>query len=208
MIQRLITFSCIFLITVSCKSQESAATMNSAVQNETNLDLEVVATLFGEASNLEEFEKLINDPEKAVSNLDLNKDNEVDYLRVVEKTEGEIHTVYIQACVDKDTFTNVASIIVKKDKNGATTVTIIGDEAIYGESYVLVPTYETTPVVVTWFWSPSYVVWVSPYRFGYYPAYYRRRAVVPTASYRRNVRVRTTLARVTRTNRRVRVRRY
>ena len=52
-----------------------------------NLDLKAVATVFGESANLEEFEKKLNDYDTQISNLDLNNDGQVDYLRVIEKNE-------------------------------------------------------------------------------------------------------------------------
>ena len=42
-----------------------------------NLDLRMVATLFGQAKDLEEFERILNTPDSAYSNLDLNGDGDV-----------------------------------------------------------------------------------------------------------------------------------
>ena len=56
------------------------------------LDLKAVATLFGESENLEAFEQKLNDEETHISNLDLNGDGQVDYLRVVETAEGNKHS--------------------------------------------------------------------------------------------------------------------
>ncbi len=50
-----------------------------------NLDLEGVVSIFGETKDLEDFEKRLNDPKTQVSNLDLNNDGEVDYLRIISK---------------------------------------------------------------------------------------------------------------------------
>ena len=62
-----------------------------------NLDLKTVATLFGQAKDLEQFEQLLNDPDSAFSNLDLNADGEVDYLRVIETADNNRHLVVVQA---------------------------------------------------------------------------------------------------------------
>ena len=48
-----------------------------------DLNLKTVATIFGQAKDLEQFEAMLNNPDSAFSNLDLNADGEVDYLRVV-----------------------------------------------------------------------------------------------------------------------------
>jgi len=41
--------------------------------------------------NLEDFEKKLNNPDTQISNLDLNEDGEVDYLRVIETSKDETH---------------------------------------------------------------------------------------------------------------------
>ncbi len=159
-------------------SEENTLSEEEIIEAEENLDLEVVAEIFGESSDLEDFEKRLNNPESEISNLDLNGDGEVDYLRVMEKEEGDKRTVYVQAAVTEDTYKNVASLVVVKDKNNEVNVEVVGDEAIYGKNYVIVPAFRRVPPVVTWFWGPSYRIWISPYRYGYYPAYFRPRVVV------------------------------
>ena len=68
------------------------------------LDLKVVAKLFAEAKNLEEFETMLNNPDSAFCNLDLNGDGEVDYLRVVETGEGNNRLIVLQAILAKDIY--------------------------------------------------------------------------------------------------------
>ena len=80
-----------------------------------NLDLKTVATLFGQAKDLEQFEQLLNDPDSAFSNLDLNGDGEVDYLRVIETADNNRHLVVVQAVLAKDIYQDVASICVERD---------------------------------------------------------------------------------------------
>lgn len=178
-------------------SEENTFTEEDITEAEQHLDLEVVVEVFGESSDLEDFEEQLNDPESEISNLDLNEDGEVDYLKVVEKKEGNTRTIYVQAAVAEDTFQNVASLVVVKDSNNSVNVKVVGDERLYGSNYVVIPAYRRVPPVVTWFWGPNYRVWVSPYRFGYYPPYYRKRAVVvgPNRVVRKKKRVRTRKAR-------------
>lgn len=138
-----------------------------------NLDLKAVATLFGEAKNLEDFENKLNDPEARISNLDLNGDGDVDYLRVVETNEGKAHLIVLQAILAKDIYQDVASIYVEKDEaTQQVTVQIIGDEYVYGTNYVIEPVYVYTPVIYDWFWGPAWYCWTSPYYWGYYPSYW------------------------------------
>jgi cystathionine beta-lyase family protein involved in aluminum resistance len=46
----------------------------------------------------------LNDPELQISNLDLNNDNEVDYLRVIETVENRTHVIIIQSILDNDVY--------------------------------------------------------------------------------------------------------
>lgn len=134
-----------------------------------NLDLKTVATLFGQAKDLEQFEQLLNDPDSAFSNLDLNGDGEVDYLRVIETADNNRHLVVVQAVLAKDIYQDVASIFVEKDEQNQITVQVVGDEYLYGENYIIEPVYIYRPVIYDWFWGPSWVCWHSPYYWGYYP---------------------------------------
>ena len=139
-----------------------------------NLNLKTVATLFGQCKDLEQFELLLNHPDSMFSNLDLNGDGEVDYLRVVETAEGSKHLVVIQAVLAKDIYQDVASIFVEKDnRTNSVTVQVIGDEYIYGTNYIIEPVYIYRPLIYDWFWGPSWVCWHSPYYWGYYPHHWR-----------------------------------
>lgn len=137
-----------------------------------NLDLRAVTTVFGQSENLEDFERRLNDPELKISNLDLNEDGYVDYLRVIEVSEDGTHMVLIQAVIGEDQYQDVATIDLEKDDSGETTVQVVGNAYVYGPDYVIEPVYSTPPVIYVYLWGPYYSPWYSPYYWGYYPAYY------------------------------------
>ena len=137
-----------------------------------NLDLKTVATLFGQAKDLEQFEQMLNNPDSAFSNLDLNGDGEVDYLRVIETADNNRHLVVIQAVLAKDIYQDVASIFVEKDEKNQVTVQVVGDEYIYGANYIIEPVYIYRPYIYDWFWGPSWVCWHSPYYWGSWPSWW------------------------------------
>ena len=136
------------------------------------LDLKVVAKLFAEAKNLEEFETMLNNPDSAFCNLDLNGDGQVDYLRVVEIGEGNKRLIVLQAILAKDIFQDVASIYVEKNEKNEVSVQIIGDEYVYGTNYIIEPVYVYRPVIYDWFWSPAWYAWTSPWYWGYWPGWW------------------------------------
>lgn len=154
-----------------------------------NLDLEAVASIFGDSKDLEEFEKKLNDPETQISNLDLNEDGEVDYLRVVETSKGKTHLVTIRAVTGKDQYQDVATIDVEKDSKDETQVQVVGDVYMYGPGYIVEPVYVHPPVIYLFFWGPLYSPWHSPFYWGYYPPYYHPWRPYPRHRYQRNVNV-------------------
>ncbi len=155
-----------------------------------NLDLEAVASIFGDSKDLEDFEKRLNDPKTQISNLDLNNDGEVDYLRVMETgTEKNLHTISIQAVIGKDQYQEVATIDVEKDSKGETQVQIVGNVNMYGPNYYITPVYPVVPIFFTFFWMAAYHPWYSPWYWGYHPPYFYPWRPYPAYRYRANVHV-------------------
>ena len=175
------------LITTLCTAQDKITVEAKSNDISNNLDLKAVATAFGESKNLEEFEKKLNDYNSQISNLDLNNDGQVDYLRVVEKTENGVHVVEIQAVLGENEFQDVASIIVEKDQDDTPTVQIVGDPYLYGDNYIIDPSYLYTPSIFSFFWGPDYFAWNSPYYWGYYPGYYHQHRPYGIDVYNSNV---------------------
>jgi len=82
-----------------------------------NLDLNAVSIIYDESYDLLDFERRLNYPYDRISNLDLNNDGKVDYLRVIEKIENNIKFIIIQSEVDTNIYEDVATInIVMKSR--------------------------------------------------------------------------------------------
>ena len=137
-----------------------------------NLDLEAVASIFGDSKDLEDFEYRLNDPDTRISNLDLNQDGYIDYLRVVENSSDRNSLILVQAVLDQDIYQDVASIEVERVNNGNPRVQIVGNDYIYGSNYIIEPVFVRTPSIFSFFWGPRYVSWHSPYYWNYYPRWY------------------------------------
>lgn len=152
-----------------------------------NLDLEAVSSIFGESENLEDFEYRLNNPDNRISNLDLNEDGYIDYLRVVENSDDRNSVILIQAVLDQDIYQDVATIEVERVQNGNPRIQIIGDTYIYGRNYIIEPVFYRTPLIFSFFWGPRYVVWHSPYYWNYYPRWYRVYRPYSPFKYRRHI---------------------
>lgn len=173
-----------------------------------NFDLQGALNLFKESKNLEDFERKLNTEANQVNNLDLNGDNKIDYIRVIDKKDGDNHAILLQVPVNKKENQDIAAIAIEKRSDKEAQLQIIGNETIYGEETIMEPIDEkelkrssgpatlSAPVVVfvnVWYWpcvqymyDPFYDPWYSPYYWDYYPSWwYPWRPVYYTVYYQR-----------------------
>ncbi|MCD0465645.1 DUF4887 domain-containing protein [Flavobacterium sp. ENC] len=173
--------------TVQAQSQTTVYAKNSDISD--NLDLRAVASIFGESANLQDFERRLNDPKYQISNLDLNDDDEVDYLRVIESVEDRTHVVIIQAVLDRDVYQDIATIDIERDNSNKVVVQVVGNSYLYGDNYIYEPVYNVAPVIYTSFWITNYRPYYSTWGWNYYPTYYTAWRPYPIYRYRRNINV-------------------
>jgi hypothetical protein len=177
----------LFALPALAQDRTTVNAMSSEISD--NLDLRAVASIFGDSKNLEDFERRLNDPNSQISNLDLNNDNRVDYLRVIETVEANMHLVVVQSVLGLDTFQDVATIEVERDRNNQVSVQVVGDVYMYGANYIYEPVYVHTPVIFTSFWVSHYRPYCSTWYWGYYPTYYYAWTPFPVFRYRNNIHV-------------------
>lgn len=163
-----------------------------------NFNLYAAMKLFQESETLEGFERSLNDQDTRINNLDLNNDNYIDYIKVIDYVDGDIHNIVLQAVIDKKESQDVAVFSVEKFRDGSVQIQLTGDEALYGRNYIIEPIYDETPnpgytggaagervtvvrttyvevaawPVIRFIYLPSYRVWRSSWYWGYYPAYW------------------------------------
>ncbi|MEO7978470.1 hypothetical protein [Flavobacterium sp.] len=169
------------------QSQTTVYAKNSDISD--NLDLRAVASIFGESANLQDFERRLNDPKYQISNLDLNDDDQVDYLRVIESVEKRTHVIIIQSVLDRDVYQDIATIDVERDNYNKVSVQVIGNSYLYGDNYIYEPVYNVAPVIYTSFWVTNYRPYYSSWTWNVYPTYYYAWRPYPVYRYRNNINV-------------------
>jgi hypothetical protein len=199
---------CSFVITMQLDAQSSSEQDSTGLPGD-HFSLQGALEMFKKAGSPEEFEKLLNTQDNHVNNLDLNGDGNVDYVRVIDKREKNVHAFVLQVPVSEKESQDIAVIELEKTGDTTATLQIVGDEDIYGEQTIVEPDggeeenedeeesggdgsgpyvgtnwYESSHVVRVvvnvWGWpavrfvyAPAYRVWVSPWRWGLYPAWWR-----------------------------------
>ncbi len=191
----IIAVALLLAIGVNAKAQD-ASTMKSDSTGlpGDNFSLPGALEMFKQAKNLEEFEKLLNQENNKVNNLDLNEDGKIDYVRVVDNIGNNAHAIVLQVPINKTDFQDIAVVEIEKQAEGQVSIQIVGDEDIYGENVIFEPKnekevnsdnskggpssnyYATNFWFNAWYWpciqfmyAPAYVVWVSPWYYDYYP---------------------------------------
>ncbi|MCF6349257.1 MAG: hypothetical protein L3J20_13340 [Flavobacteriaceae bacterium] len=180
----------VLFFTINGLFAQDVTTVNALNDNiGDHLDLEAVASIFGDAKDLEDFEERLNDPKTQISNLDLNEDNNVDYLRVIETVENDTHIIAIQAVLGEDLFQDVATLEVEKDNEGKVSIQVVGDVYMYSPNYIIEPVYINRPVLFSLFWRSFYRPYRSVFYWGYYPKHFHFWHPRHVHAYRKNVHV-------------------
>ena len=182
-----LALAAIGLSSCAVQSQTTVYAKNSDISD--NLDLRAVASIFGESANLQDFERRLNDPKYQISNLDLNNDDQVDYLRVIESVEDRTHVIIIQSVLDRDVYQDIATIDVERDNYNKVSVQVVGNTYLYGDNYIYEPVYNVTPVIYTSFWVTNYRPYYSTWAWNFYPTYYVAWRPFPIFRYRNNINV-------------------
>ena len=167
-----------------------------------NFNLYAVMNLFQQSETIEGFERSLNDENTRINNLDLNNDNLIDYVKAIDYVDGNVHTIVLQAQLDRNDNQDVAVFTVQKLRDGEVQIQLIGDEALYGRNYIVEPIYAETPnpgytgrsaarsnrqnvtvvrttyvevaawPLVRYIYLPDYRIWRSSWYWGYYPSYW------------------------------------
>ena len=196
--QLLLIMVCFAATTNSARAQADSTGMPGD-----NFSLQGALEMFKQASSIEEFEKLINSADKNVNNLDLNGDGAIDYIKVIDKAENNVHAFVLQVVVSETENQDIAVIELEKTGDTTAMLQIVGDEEIYGEQVIAEASdegdeidddnnntsgqgpgtnyFESNRIIVNVFFWPTvrfiyrtvYVPWVSPWRWRHYPGWWR-----------------------------------
>ena len=174
-----------------------------------NFSLEGALELFKKAESLESFEKQLNTENNYVNNLDLNEDGDIDYIMVNDNVENDVHAIVLQVAVSENETQDIAVIEIEKTGKEEAILQIIGDEDVYGSQTIVEPydvegssdgggpdaEMEFARIVVNvWLWpsvrfvyGPRYRVYSSPWRWAYYPSWWRPWRPVAWVTFRPHV---------------------
>lgn len=181
----------------ACKSNDSAKTTQKSQTNTTKtvtvrekvaegLDLSQLPELVAEAKNAEELERLLNTED--INNLDLNNDDQIDYLNVEEYREGADRgfLLYTQ---EEGQRTELAQVLISQQSETAD-VTVKGNPEYYGNQGQYHSSFPLGQILLAgWLFNMARPRYYHPaYYVGSYPRYYSSRRPVSRSLYRSRLR--------------------
>lgn len=162
-----------------------------------NFSLEGALALFKKSNSLEEFEQFLNEENNNVNNLDLNDDGTIDYITVEDIQDGDAHAIVLTTAINETEKQDIAIIGLEKIGTENAVLQIEGDKDLFAENTIVEPLEntefttksnntsvdesKTSQVAVNvWVWpsvryiyGPRYVLWHSPWRWGFYPKWWK-----------------------------------
>ncbi|OYY99508.1 MAG: hypothetical protein B7Y37_14020 [Sphingobacteriia bacterium 28-36-52] len=193
----------VFLIAVALQLQAQSKQPKQLGLPGDNLNLYAALKVFQESKTLEDFEKAINDPEQKINNLDLDGDDQIDYINVVDKVKDDVHSITLRVNINSKEQQDIAVLVVTKESNNQVYIQVVGDEDLYGKDYIIEPNYakEGTPnpgfrsdfddeyipaerrvvsyvevaswPIVQYIYVPTYRPWISIWGWNRYPGWWR-----------------------------------
>ena len=104
-----------------------------------NFSLEGALALFEQSANPQQFEAALNTENNKVNNLDLDGDGKVDYISVMDKSDGDVHALVLQVSVSATEQQDIAVIEIEKTGFENAMLQIVGDADIFGEELIVEP---------------------------------------------------------------------
>lgn len=179
-----------------------------------NFSLEGALDLFKHSYSLEDFERRLNREDTWINNLDLDNDGRIDYIRVEHRRyDRDFHVIVLQVPLGRYDVQDVAVIEMEQEGSRRVDLQMVGDEDIYGNEIYIEPYGDSERDVYRWpvvqsLLDNRYDLYVSPYRYAYYPNWWSPWRVVSWNVYRPRIVVYHQHYRVVRTPRLIHVHNY
>ncbi|WP_448697917.1 hypothetical protein ACFGVR_13985 [Mucilaginibacter sp. AW1-3] len=152
---------------------------NVTIQSNTTagFDVNKLANLVKTSTDPQVLEKAINDPANGINNLDLDKDGNIDYLKVNEPGQNQLDVI---DDISKDQSVTVASIKVNPTDNNSADLSVQGNPQYVGDNYYYHSHFTLGDFLLMSYLMRPHPYYVPMYHYGYYPHYYSRTRVSTT----------------------------
>jgi hypothetical protein len=162
------------VVMASACNQNQPQQNNVTIENNTTagFDVNKLAQFVKASTDPQTLEKAINSPANQINNLDLNKDGNIDYLKV---EEGENNKLKVVDDVSSSESVTVASINISPDNsNNTADLNIQGNPNYVGNNNYYHSSFSFTDFLLLSYIMRPHAYYMPMYHYGYYPSYYSR----------------------------------
>lgn len=169
----LITLVSVILLTAGC-SQNPPQQNSVTIENNNapaGFDVNKLAQVVKTSTDPQTLEKAINDPNNKINNLDLDKDGNIDYLKVEETDKNRLSVVDDVSNADSVT---VARIKIDPSANNTADLDVQGNPRYVGDNNYYHSSFSFTDFLLLSYLMRPHSYYMPMYHYGYYPSYYTR----------------------------------
>jgi hypothetical protein len=162
------------VLLASACNQNQPQQNNVTIENNTTagFDVNKLAQFVKTSTDPQTLEKAINNPANQINNLDLDKDGNIDYLKV---QEGDNNKLKVIDDVSNSESVTVASINVTPAANNNTAdLNIQGNPNYVGSNNYYHSSFSFTDFLILSYFLRPHGYYMPMYHYGYYPSYYTR----------------------------------
>jgi hypothetical protein len=163
----------LMVVAASC-SQNPPQQNNVTIQSSgpAGFDVNKLAQLVKTSTDPQTLEKAINNPNNHINNLDLDKDGNIDYLKVEEPGQNQLDVV--DDVNDADSV-NVARIHIQPNQaNNTADLSVQGNPNYVGYNNYYHSSFTFTDFLLLSYFLRPHPYYMPMYHYGYYPSYYTR----------------------------------
>jgi hypothetical protein len=163
----------LMVVAASC-SQNPPQQNNVTIQSSApaGFDVNKLAQLVKTSTDPQTLEKAINNPNNHINNLDLDKDGNIDYLKVEEPGQNQLDVV--DDVNDADSV-NVARIHIQPNQaNNTADLSVQGNPNYVGYNNYYHSSFTFTDFLLLSYLMRPHPYYMPMYHYGYYPSYYTR----------------------------------
>jgi hypothetical protein len=168
-----IALTAVVFLAAGCQ-QNPPQQNNVSIENTApaGFDVNKLAALVKTSTDPQTLEKGINDPNNKINNLDLDKDGNIDYLKVEETDKNKLKVV---DNVNAEDSVTVARIKIDPSANNQTAdLNVTGNPQYVGENNYYHSSFSLTDLLIMSYFLRPHSYYMPMYHYGYYPSYYSR----------------------------------
>lgn len=168
------------IFAVGCNQDRPAQNNVTVESNNTpaGFDVNKLAELVKTSTDPQTLEKGINNPANHINNLDLDKDGNVDYLKVVEGDGNRLDVIDEVSNTDSVTITRIK--IDPSANNNTADLSVRGNPDYVGYNNYYHSSFSFTDFLLLSYLMRPHSYYMPIYHYGYYPSYYTRTRTIST----------------------------